>query len=131
MQGNAPLLVASQATATDAASNVEKEDKSKDELRTAWAGLRRTVRGWRFPSSSGSSTVTVTLRRLHGAPSVVGVISAGSLSSVDAERFVKAALAQQKSDLEQGVPAGVKVVMTIAVRPDGTVDRVEFSVNQR
>jgi len=25
----------------------------------------------------------------------------------------------------------VKVVMTIAVRPDGTVDRVEFSVNQR
>ncbi len=131
VQGNAPLLVASQATATDAASNVEKEDKSKDELRTAWAGLRRTVRGWRFPSSSGSSTVTVTLRRLHGAPSVVGVISAGSLSSVDAERFVKAALAQQKSDLEQGVPAGVKVVMTIAVRPDGTVDRVEFSVNQR
>ncbi|MBZ5590331.1 MAG: VIT and VWA domain-containing protein [Acidobacteriia bacterium] len=127
--GNSAATDTSRRSAANPASNLDKEEKAKDEFRTVWSGLRHTVRGWRFPASSGASTVTVTLRRINGVPSVVGVVSAGSLSSVDAERVVKTALAQRSSALERAVPAGMELVMTINVRPDGTVDSVEFAAN--
>jgi hypothetical protein len=110
---------------------VKGEATANDALRRAWASLRRVVLGWRFPASPRASTITVRLRRISDVASVVGVVSVGPLSSADAERVVKAALAQRTAVLEHAVSAGVEVVMAFSVRPDGTVDRVEFATNPK
>ncbi len=129
-QGSLSPKDASGAPPTGRTSKLERADKANDEALAASPGLRRTVRGWRFPVSSGTSVVTVRLRRLHGVPAVVGVVSAGSLPSAEAERAVRAAFAQSPLVFEGAVPAGREVMMSISVRPDGTVDRVEISAHR-
>ena len=90
-----------------------------------WA-FEHAALGWRFPSTTSVSTIRVRLRLVQGSPTLVAVTITGTATRGEAERVVRAHLAETRACLEKAVVPGTELVITLTVRANGTVDHVQM-----
>jgi len=91
--------------------------------------LENAVRGWRFPATTGLSSITIKLKLTHGTPTLLGVTVSGAASPAEAERLVRGHLAETRACLQNAVAPGATLTITLRVRPGGTVADVRMSAN--
>jgi hypothetical protein len=90
-----------------------------------WA-FEHAALGWRFPSTTSVSTIRARLKLVQGSPVLVAVTISGTATRGEAERVVRAHLAETRACLEKAVAPGAELVITLTVRANGTVDHVQI-----
>ena len=101
------------------------QDRARPEATESARSLERAVTAWQFPAASGRSVITARLTLVQGKPTVVAVRVKGALAREAVERVLGSHLSELKRWLESHAPLGGETVLTITVRPDGTVDNVQ------
>jgi hypothetical protein len=106
------------------ASGSKKEGISFEEASriggACWV-LEHTALGWRFPAGTTGSTIVATLKMTDGSPTLTSLTVSGALARGEAERVVRGHLAGTRECVEKAVIRGGTLILTLSVRPDGTV----------
>lgn len=104
------------------------QDQARTEATESQRSLDRAVTAWQFPAASGRSVIMLRLTLVRGNPTVVAVRVKGGLAREAVERVLGSHLSELKPWLESCASGGGETVLTITVRPDGTVDDVQTGV---
>jgi Ca-activated chloride channel family protein len=102
-------------------TEVDRAGTRSGEAAEAWRALELAAHTWLFPTASATSTVTVRLKLVDGSPMIAMLRVDGALPRAAAERAVRAHLADTRECVEKAVIRGGTLILTLTVRPDGTV----------
>jgi Ca-activated chloride channel family protein len=130
--GGSPIAPRDALEVSDAtrATEPNAERRSSDSPSAPeWRSLEQTVRGWRFPLAPEGSVLTIRLRLVHSNPLLTSLVSTGGLSPSAASRVVRTHMAETKDCLQKAVAPGAELVLTLTVKPDGTVTDVQMVSN--